>query len=347
MSIQTQYAPDADLNAVLLAAGASKTVYALTSKAAEYAKASIFGGWGTPAREQYLDMFRETWTSKQDATHQAFFERWFEWSEPVIEIDPANWRFQYPTAGASEALRHLIYDLAARHAGDPRVHVFDGEYEGYRAMAEAAGLAVVIHERDRSNLEDVVRSILPGDLFFISQPSAIDGNVWHGFNEFVAAMPRDSVVADVTYVGSICRDALKDRFDLDAPSIRNVVFSLSKPFGVYYDRIGGMLAREEDAGMFGNKWFKNLTSLAIGSCLMGQHHVFDLPDHLKPLQEEAVRNVGRALELELDPSDVVLLATGKIGEDHPLAEYLTRAGRGRVCVTKSIAEMIDRHQTEG
>ena len=340
MSTKTQYAPNEDLNAMLLAAGASKTVYALTSRAAEDMKASIFGGWGTPAREEYLSMFREAWTCKQDNIHQEFFDRWFDWSKPVVNIDPDIWKFQYPTNGASEALRHIIYNLAAHHAGDPRVHIFEGEYEGYRAMAEAAGIAVVTHDRGEEDFKDIAKTILPGDLFFISQPSGIDGNVWDGYNDFVSQMPRDSVIADMTYVGSICEDAFDECFDLNAPSIRNVVFSLSKPFGVYYDRIGGMLAREEDPGMFGNKWFKNLTSLTIGTNLMAAHDVFELPNKFKPIQELAARNVGNTLDLDLKPSDVVLLATSEIDDNHPLAEYITRAGRARVCLTKYMASLL-------
>ena len=45
-------------------------------------------------------------------------------------------------------------------------------------------------------------------------------------------------------------------------------FAANRSFGVYYDRIGGIWMRQEDQGLFGNKWFKNLTSLALGTTLL-------------------------------------------------------------------------------
>ena len=336
MAIATQYSPDHDLNAVLLNAGASKTVYALVTPWTEAAKSRVLGNLGSATRLEYLKQFREAWTGKQDAYHRDFFQTWFEWSAPLIDLDQAIWAFQYPTAGASEPLRHLIYDLAARTHGRGRVHGFAGEYEGYKAMAENSGLAYVEHERDAYLTVELDED----DLFFISQPSAIDGNVWPQFNDFVEAMPDNSIVADITYVGAIPKNAAKEKFNLNSPSIRNIVFSLSKPFGVYYDRIGGMLARSEDAGMFGSKWFKNLTSLSLGVDLMKNHSVFDLPKLLHDLQKQATRSVSRDLGIDLEPSHVTLLANGRPREDHPISSYLERAGRIRVCLSPHLYELL-------
>lgn len=338
--IETQYSPQAELDERLRAIGVSKTVYALVTPWTEEAVADVVGSNGSDAREIYLDMFREAWTRKQDRFHEDFFDAWHSWSRPVVDIDPRRWCYRYPTAGASEGLRHLIYDHAARTLRMGTIHVFQGEYEGFRAMAEAAGLRVVEHQRDDENVSKVVASVGPNDIFVISQPSAIDGNVWRGFNDFIETMPDDSVLVDLTYVGAVPRSAIQDTFRLNAPSIRNIVFSLSKPFGAYYHRIGGVYARKEDAGLFGNRWFKNLTSLALGTRLIQSTHVFEIAEHLAAFQADAVLRAGAALGVQLEPSDVSILATGNPTSDGKMESYLTRAGRMRVCLTPLMSEAL-------
>lgn len=338
MTTATQYNPNADLNRILINAGASKTVYALITPEIERMKARMF------ADTSYYEMFREAWTSKQDAYHEEFFSTWHEWSSPVVDLDRDNFPFFYPTAGASEGLRHLIYQLAATNSPSPRLHVFEGEYEGYRAMSEAAKIRVIEHSRnDWLNISDLGARLsgdwCEGDMFFISQPSAIDGNIWTDFNEFVARMPDNSVVADITYVGAVPHVAT--RFNLNAPSIRNVVFSLSKPFGVYYDRIGGVFCRDEDLGLFGNKWFKNLTSLRLGTLLMRKYDVFALPLRYNGYQRKMCHNLKNFFGYDFVPSDVYLLGTASShAGDDDLANYLRRANSLRICLTPGIATMI-------
>lgn len=337
MATTTQYNPDADLNELLLNAGASKTIYALTTPEVERVKRETFGDDG------YFDQFRGAWTQKQNAMHERFFGEWFEWSEPAIVISEADFFFQYPTAGASEGIRHLIYSLAA-HKPDARVHFFVGEYEGYKAMAEAAGLHWVEHHRDIWNHESenqVREAMHRNDVFFLSQPSAIDGNVWPDYDAFMRTMWDRSVILDLTYVGAVPRQALPRKIDCCHRAIDAIVFSMSKPFGAYYDRIGGLLCRAEDAGMFGNKWFKNLTSLDIGTCLLERHSVFEIPERYKRLQEEATSKIEDRLDLALlKPSDVYIVATSNAMPKNSLGSYLWRGDNLRLCVTPYMAEQL-------
>ena len=344
MSTATQYNPQVDLNKQLLDIGLSKTVYALVTPETEAIKAKVFGDAGTVDREEYLSQFREAWTGKQDAYHEEFFSKWQDWSAPVVDLDRVNFPFYYPTAGASEPLRQIIFDVAANSTfhRPTFVHVFKGEYEGYKAMAEAAGLHVIEHDRaDWREVGGRVSATGERGLFFISQPSAIDGNVWEHFNDFVKTVPHNSLVADVTYVGAVPQKAIKERFNLNTPSIRNVVFSLSKPFGCYYDRIGGVFSREEDLGLFGNKWFKNLTSLRIGTKLMETYGVFRYPEFYVVEQNFLIRNAQSKLGLNFNASDVFILATGESDESTPLTDYLRRAGKLRVCLTPGMALQIE------
>lgn len=355
MATTTQYNPQKDLNAQLVQNGLSKTVYAFVTPETELEKqAMLIRALKTKGQAgEYFDQFQGAWTGKQDAYHEDFFNTWHTWSKPVVDLDRELYPFYYPTAGASEPLRHLIYDLAAR-APHAAVHAFVGEYEGYRAMAEAAGLKFVEHERDGKEgwhtpfggrLNRVESRMGKNDLFFISQPSAIDGNVWGDFNEFVSKMQPNSVVADITYVGAVPSSAIAEKFNLNQPAIRNIVFSLSKPFGVYYDRIGGVFSRQEDLGLFGNKWFKNLTSLHFGTRLLNQFSVFELPTRHASRQKEMVRRAGEYLQCDLEPSDVFILAVGQpiVTDQHwspTMMEYLTRAGKIRVCLTPGMVEFF-------
>lgn len=332
MSTRTQYNPDALLNERLLEAGASKTVYALASTATERVKREVFNS------PDYFDMFRGAWTGKQDSIHEEFFDAWTNWSKPVVDFDRTQFPFNYPCNGASEAIRQIIFDLKDDELLNS-VHAFEGEYEGYKAMAEAAGLRYVEHKR--ANWRDMlIREsddyVLEGDLFFISQPSAIDGMVWSEFNEFVEQMPPNRLVVDVTYVGAVPQSAVPQRFNLKAPSINSVIFSLSKPFGCYYDRIGGVFMREESPALFGNRWFKNLTSLAIGTALLKQYKVFHYANASGYAQQAAVKHVSRELGIELTPCDVFILATAESAEQ-PLADYLRRGDKLRICLTPYMA----------
>jgi hypothetical protein len=187
-------------------------------------------------------------------------------------------------------------------------------------------------------------------LFCLSQPSAIDGNVWREANAFLAVLAAASakprVLLDVTYVGAIA-EAPAARIAADSPAVQDLAFSLSKPFGVYYDRIGGVLCRNAMPSLFGNQWFKNLTSLQLGQALLDRHDVFDLPRRYKQVQREAAARVGGRLGLTLSPCDVSVLAQAK-GEattDRALAAFLRRPAGDlnaplRLCLTPTMAEMI-------
>lgn len=345
---------DPELDRRVKDAGASKTVYALVTPETEAAKHFMLGNampGPDAARRHHLEQFRDAWTGKQFASHEAFIERWIAWAAPLIAIDAPALPWRYPTSGGSEALFHVIaaYGNRARvEKFNPEVHIFAGEYEGYKAYAEACGIAVVEHRR--ADWQAAGRDLHSSALFCLSQPSAIDGNVWPEANDFLALIAagtgRPRVLLDVTYVGAIA-DAPAARIAADSPAVQNLVFSLSKPFGVYYDRIGGVLCRNAMPSLFGNQWFKNLTSLQLGMTLLERHDVFDLPRRYKPVQREAAVQIGRHLGLTLLPCDVVVLAQADANatDDAALAAFLRRPAGDpdaalRLCLTPAMAAMI-------
>ena len=335
---------EAATKAALLAAGCSGTIYSLVMPESEVALAAVIDD-----RAAFLDLYREAWTQKQDAMHATYFDHWISWSRPVLQLDAAAFPFRYPTAGASEGIFKLMSEYAADCRSNdiaPSIHMFEGEYEGFPAFAASLGLPVVRHAR--SDWERVAAEAVPDHAqFWISQPSAIDGAVWPHFESFAAALaearPTARLVPDLTYVGSVARDY---NIALTAPNIEALVISHSKPFGGYYHRVGGVLARRERPSLFGNRWFKNLLSIAWGTEMMRRYEVQELPARYRPVQQEAARRCGQALGIELEAADVSLLATAPWSAAVP--PLLTTVGRGcdgervvRLCVTAAMASLID------
>lgn len=337
--------PHEQLNALLAGKGVSKTVYSYVMPETEAMLDSVIDA----DRAGLHAMYREAWTQKQDAMHEEFFATWRRWTAPVVKFNPGEFPWVYTTGGASEALREAIYAYGhdARQAGfEPVIHVFEGDYEGFAAYALAAGIRTVLH--NRATWQQSIDKIGPRDQFYLSQPSALDGNVWDGFGDFVNTLykhrPTAAVMLDLTYVGCVARRFTVEAF---APNIRAIFFSLSKPMGVYYHRIGGMLSRAAYPGLFGNKWFKNLLSLRLGTALMQKYAVHELPGRYAALgQAPAIDRVQSALGLKLQPSDVFLLATAPASENPTALEsYLTRGGKGdeklRLCLTPTIASLVN------
>lgn len=334
-----------DIKAALLQAGASGTIYSLVMPESEQALAHVLDA----DRAGFLARYHEPWTQKQDAMHEAYFDAWLRWSAPVVSLRADDFPFRYPTAGASEGIFKLMaeYAAASRAAGrEPVVHIFEGEYEGFPAYADALKIRVV--RQDRSRWRDAPAAIDQHAQFWISQPSAIDGAVWPHFEAFASLLresrPEAALIPDLTYVGSVARDY---RIDLDHANIPAVVISHSKPFGGYYHRVGGVLARREHPSLFGNKWFKNLLSLAWGTEMMTRHGVFDLPRKYRPAQEQAVARVAGALGVEgLVPADVLLLGTAPApNEQPPLLRAVLRGSPSeqmvRLCLTPAMTWLID------
>jgi hypothetical protein len=336
------------LQQLLADSGVSKIVYALVMPETEQAIDAVLDGVQSGGRESYHRLFREAWTQKQDAVHGDFFATWLDWTQSILQWPTAEFPFRYPTAGASEGLREAIHRYGARARLDgfePTIHLFEGEYEGFAAYARAAGIRTAIHRR--GDWRQAIEIFRPRDQIYISQPSAIDGCVWSDFDRFVESLyrhcPDAEVMLDLSYVGCVPK-AFTVR--ADHPNISVVFFSLSKPAGMYYHRIGGMFAREEYLGLFGNKWFKNISSLAIGTEFMRRHSVFELPRKYEVTQQRVIDEIREQLGLALRRADIMLLAIGPPGDPiSDLERFLLRGPEGdalvRVCLTARMAHRID------
>ena len=286
--------------------------------------------------EQPNELYEAPYEDRQDHAHIVFLDAWQTWVGSHVRLGEMPFRFV--TNGSSEAIRESVWSLA-RDAADQRraaaLHVFAGEYEGYAAYARAAGVPVMAHDRDSSAAIQYAPNTL--HRWYVSQPSAIDGNSWADFADFLAATARDGVevAVDLAYVGATPGLPF---IDVSAPNVRYVFFSLSKIFGVFYHRAGGVLSRVPMLGLEGNKWFKNIFSLYLGTALIRESpSPVTLPAKYQPTQAEACRLLRERHRIPLRPSDVILLASTPAG-DYPTA---FRRGNGyRWCLTPTMDRLL-------
>lgn len=242
----------------------------------------------------------------------------FENQLPDLKTFPC----QYVTGGASEGIFHLLAQLAAFPKNKP-LYVLDGEYEGYAVYGVNLGL----HFNAVKETSDFLK-VEPG-IIFISNPSARDGNIINNEEILAACEAGHQIIYDVTYVG------LTDpyRFELNHKNIIAVLVSLSKPFGLYYHRIGFTFSRFEMKTLEVNKWFKNILSLRIAKDVLDRTGESELVNRYRSYQKEALLQMEKELGIHADPSQVILLGHIQNGTVPTGWENYHRRHNYRFCLT--------------
>lgn len=323
----------------LAAIGVSKTVYGFLYPEVEEVMARTFQD------PKLIEMQRRGYTQRQDSMGQSFLDTYLSWTRDILNIDAERFRFVYPTAGSAEAIRESIAVQATsnRSRSTTTLHMFDGDYEGYMAYAKAHGVNIVLHERD--GYKDSLSKAGEGDSFYISQPSAIDGNLWSGYDRFMTWLgdekPGLNVFVDLAYLGTMSDS--RGRIATHFKNIRGLFFSLSKAFGIFYQRIGGMFSDREWPSLYANRlWFKNLVNLTLGEDLMRQFSPHALPAKYLPVQMAMVADLREQFGAAVAPSDSILLAYQAAHEPlDPLQRELCRTHRVvRYCLTPGIDRRV-------
>jgi hypothetical protein len=297
----------------------------------------------------------EPWKKSQDGAEEPFFEAWLRFASPALRPSlEAIRRFfpeRYPTAGSSEAIRESIHQLAAAPSRGVAV-VFGGEYEGYEALASAAGVRVL--KIDRAGWREGLGALaadggLDWGRFYLSHPSSIDGEPWGEIEAFLDALDatfgeRLRVALDLTYLG--LSPKLREAPAAHA-AVEQIFFSLSKPFGVYYRRIGGVFSRKPIPTLWGNRWFKALDALSIGEALLrSRAEPHSLARGAQKAQTLAIEWAARAhkaalaeLGARLAPADVPLLARLEPlpGVDASRWDALAESGEGPAAALARLA----------
>lgn len=250
----------------------------------------------------------------------------FARNEGVIGLE--TFEHSYFTNGSSEGIFHLL----ARHASIDPIYQFEGEYQGYVAYAEALGFEIETIRYDE------IEKAVPGTII-ISNPASQDGNL-HTPAFIKRLAERHKVIVDLAYMGMTDKPL---NLDLTDSNIAAVVGSLSKPFGLYYYRIGFCYSRTPLDSLFGNKWFKNALSIKIGEAVLRDIDLQSIKDHYRKLQVMAVQDANNHFGLEfwegqfkIQPSDVWLLGNLRRATDYDpldMNEFKRLSGIWRFCLT--------------
>ncbi len=244
---------------------------------------------------------------------------------PVIErirsrVSPSlpgveTFEHAYPTHGSSQSIFNLLAEWQAQGSLQS-LGVLKGEYEGYGSYAQSLRIPLA----EYTTLADA--KVQKGQVWFISNPSAVDGNwldadMWQ---KFLAA--GHQVVVDAAYVGLTPYGTL----DVSSPNIRAVLTSPSKIFGVFrYRNTGITYTREPVASLYGTKWFKDVPALLDTLNLYETFKPNELPQKYRRVQEFICQQLVTVVGTDVLPSDVSLLANTQ----GPVNEQFTRFFRAK------------------
>lgn len=236
--------------------------------------------------------------------------------------------FRYPVSGSSEGIFHLLVWLKNNYPDLP-VYVLKGEYEGYGEYGKNIGVAIT--EVTEKELLKARKGIL-----FVSNPSARDGNIIE--NEFInqCADHGHKLIADMAYLGL----TRKYNFNLSHPNIIAVLTSLSKPFGLFYYRIGFVFTRFEMPTLYPNIWFKNILSLIIADKIFTKFKPDYFYNKYRSLQEKILARIKSETGIQMRKSDVIFLGYLTNGDFEKLdsrqqriVEPFCRSKKYRFCLT--------------
>lgn len=241
----------------------------------------------------------------------------------------ADFAHAYPTSGSEEGIRELMSAIAAGERGP--VYMFEGDYEGYREIARTRGLEL----RELPFEPEAPARVRPG-WWFLSDPSARDGNRLARAMVDAVIEAGHRVFYDLSYLDS----TPPATFDLSHPRIAAAAISFSKPYGLFYYRIGFTFAREPIPALVANKWFKSVFGLLLAERLM---QTIDARAHAAKyaaIQAAIVAEIEREHGLGLRTSDAFLLAhvpppaAARLDQERrTLLARFARGGGYRLCLT--------------
>lgn len=246
-----------------------------------------------------------------------------------------DFEYVYPTAGSSEGIYHLLTRIKTETPDKP-IYTLVGEYEGYRECGLGMGLAV---KEVEENMEEIKK--LPKGIWFISNPSARNGMIMENSLVKQIADLGHEVVLDLAYLGL----TKKHTFGINHKNIVAVLTSMSKPFGLFYYRVGFTFSRQPIKTLYGTKWFKNIFSLIIADKVFG---VFDsryFYNKYSVTKKKVMKKIKKATGINFRSSDALLLAylgetdfDGLSEKQKLLVEPFKRGHYYRFCLTKYFLE---------
>lgn len=231
-----------------------------------------------------------------DNFHFPIIKKYLQFNQSLVP-HLKDFRYRYVTNGSSEAIFHLLVALAVAKQKKP-LYVFKGEYEGYQGYAQNLGIKVKVVDS-----EIIDSASLKKGFWFISNPSARNGKIIPNKVILGICKAGHKVVLDLTYVGL----TRKYQFDVNHPNIVAVITSLSKPFGLFYYRIGFTFARDKIVTLEPNIWFKNIFSLLIANKIFSSFNPHYFYKKYQPIQQKIIKKINQDTGIKIKLSDVVIL----------------------------------------
>jgi histidinol-phosphate/aromatic aminotransferase/cobyric acid decarboxylase-like protein len=245
----------------------------------------------------------------------------------------SQFSYRYPTAGSEEGIREYLTLLQSKNVR--QIYMWEGEYEGYRDVARTRNIDTVT-----INYE-VDPATLPPGHWFLSNPSARNGMIVPEKKVQAILDAGHKVFYDLSYLDA----TLPYVFDVEHPNINAVVISFSKPYGLFYYRIGFTFCREIIPALYANKWFKNVYGLLVAERILDKLDRAAMVEKYKAIQTIIVGQINQMFELGLSVSDTFLLAklasstTGKLSsETKEMIGRFQREEWYRFCLTPYFME---------
>jgi hypothetical protein len=225
----------------------------------------------------------------------------------------SEFRYRYATVnGGTEGIDQLMMGLKTNNTMK-KVGLIRGDYLGYLGAATTKGIEV----RWADSLQEVGEPE-DGVVWFVSNPSAINGNlyepdVWQSFLE-----AGHKLVVDAAYIDLTLAD---NTVNVDSENAIAVITSPSKPYGLVLDKYPGVVhTREKHNGLYLQKKFNNVPRLLTIMELQLQeefapHKIAELHH---PTQVAICKDMSELTGGEVLPSDATLMAhaTGQLHEDY-------------------------------
>jgi len=231
-----------------------------------------------------------------DDFHEKTILKYIKYNKNQL-IGLEGFKYRYTASGSSESIFHILAHILSLRKEAP-LYVLEGEYEGYAGYGGNLGLTFSSVSYD-ANFRNLKKGI-----FFISNPSARDGNIIPDRKIKEIGNADHEIIIDTAYVGL----TKPHRFLLDHPSISTVLVSLSKEYGLYYYRIGFCFMRQELKTLMVNKWFKNILNHIIAEKIFDTLKNDELVNKYLHWQKKAILMISEEFGLPIQPSDVFILA---------------------------------------
>jgi hypothetical protein len=262
--------------------------------------------------------------------HEPMTARITERNEPLLP-GLADFEKQYATHGSAEAIFRLMAGWSAT-GKMTELGFVKSDYDGY--VLEAMGLNIPIH--DVPSLESMGDPV-EGRIWFLSNPSAIDGN-WHEdemLQDFIAA--GHNIVLDYAYGGLTPEE---HPLDVSAPNIQAVLTSPSKIFGAFNHRYTGVAyTREQVGSLVSTMWFKSVPALMDTLMLYETFEPQELPRQHKEKQQIICQAISELIGQTIRPSDTILMANSDNDLPPEYGLFATGPGAYRFRLSKLFAQL--------